>query len=94
MKMPSITGGSSLPMILVLLALVFGFVFYFQVLKPSQVNEYEIAPSIHSEILELRTYKTFQLNFSLFDLPEFKSLRIFGEAPVKPAPSGKQDLFQ
>ncbi len=81
-------------MVLILLALVFGFVFYFQILKPGQVNEYEIAPSIRSSILELKNYKTLQFNFSLFDLPEFKSLRIFGEAPVKTAPSGKQDLFQ
>lgn len=84
---------SSLPMILILLALIFGFVFYFQVIKPGQVNKYEITPDIQREILRLRIFKNLQLNFSLFEMPEFRSLRIFGEVPVKTAPGGKADLF-
>ncbi|MBI2003627.1 MAG: hypothetical protein HYS78_01480 [Parcubacteria group bacterium] len=96
-KLPSIKiktqGGSSLPMILVLLALVAGFVFYFQVIKPGQVNEYELLPSVRAEISKLRTFRVLELDFSVFDRADFKSLRIFGESPVKTAPGGKNDLF-
>lgn len=94
-KLPSIKtqGGSSLPMILVLLALVAGFVFYFQIIKPGQVNEYELLPSVRTELSKLRAFRTLELNFSVFDRPDFKNLRIFGESPVKTAPGGKNDLF-
>mgnify|MGYP001616270766 CR=1 FL=1 len=94
-KLPSIKtqGGSSLPMILVLLALVAGFVFYFQAIKPGQVNEYELLPAIQAEMAKFRKFGTLQLDFSIFDRTDFKGLRIFGESPVKPAPGGKADLF-
>lgn len=84
---------SSLPMILVLLALVAGFIFYFQIIRPGQVNEHELLPDVQKELLKFRIFKNLQLNFSIFDRADFKSLRIFGEAPVKTAPGGKADLF-
>lgn len=93
-KLPGIkTGSSSLPMILVLLALIAGFILYFQIIRPGQVNEYEILPDVQKELLKLRTFKGFQLDFSIFDRADFKSLRTFGEAPVKTSPGGKTDLF-
>lgn len=84
---------SFLPIILILLALIFGFVFYFQVIKPGQVNQYEIPAVIQGELIRFRAFKDLQLNFLLFERTEFKSLRIFGEVPVKPVPGGKTDLF-
>lgn len=94
-KLPNLKtqGGSSLPMILLLLALVAGFVFYFQLIKPGQVNEYELLSSVREEMSRIRTFRSLELNFSVFDRADFKSLRIFGESPVKPAPGGKADLF-
>ena len=94
-KLPSLNpkGGSSLPMILILLALIAGFLFYFQVIKPGQVNQYEILPGAQKEISRFRSFRNIQFDFSVFDRPEFKSLRIFGESPVKPSPGGKTDLF-
>ena len=86
-------GGSSLPFILVLLALAAGFVFYFQVSKPGQVNEYGLSPANQAEMAKLRRLGTLRLDFSIFDRADFKNLRIFGESPVKPAPGGKNDLF-
>ena len=84
---------SSLPMILVLLALIAGFVFYFQIIRPGQVNQYGIPPDVQREVLKFRVFKNLQLDFSVFERADFKSLRVFGEVPVKPAPGGKQDLF-
>lgn len=86
-------GGSSLPMLLIFLALLGGFMFYFAVIRPGQVNEYELLPSAQSEMVKFRKFKTLQLNFSIFERPDFRSLRIFGEVPVRPIPGGKTDLF-
>jgi len=80
-------------MILVLLALVAGFIFYFQIIRPSQTNEYELLPDAQRDLSKFRIFKNLQLNFSIFDRADFKSLRIFGEVPVKKAPGGKADLF-
>ncbi len=80
-------------MILILLFLIAGLVFYFQIIRPGQANEYEILPDVQREVLKFRTFKDMQLDFSVFERPDFKNLRIFGEVPVRPAPGGKQDLF-
>lgn len=80
-------------MILLLLSLIAGLVFYFQIIRPGQVNEYEILPDVQREVLKFRTFKDVQLDFSVFERADFKNLRIFGEVPVRPAPGGKTDLF-
>lgn len=84
---------SSLPIILILLALIAGFIFYFQIIRPGEVNEYEILPDVQGEILKFRAFKNLQLDFSVLERADFKSLRIFGETPVKTSPGGKTDLF-
>lgn len=86
-------GGSSLPIILIIFALLAGLIFYFSIIKPSQVNEYEIIPSTQAELVRFREFKSLRLDFSIFDRLDFRNLRIFGETPVKPAPAGKTDLF-
>ncbi len=88
-----IQGGSSLPMLLIFLALLFGFIFYFSVIKSGQVNKYEISTEVQTEMVKLRSFKNVMLNFSIFDRVEFRNLRIFGEVPVLPVPGGKTDLF-
>lgn len=80
-------------MILLLLSLIAGFVFYFQIIRPGQVNEYEILPDVQREVTKFRTFKDMQLDFSVFERADFKNLRIFGEVPVRPVPGGKTDLF-
>ena len=80
-------------MILLLLSLIAGLVFYFQIIRSGQVNEYEILPDVQREVLKFRTFKDMQLDFSVFERADFKNLRIFGEVPVRPAPGGKADLF-
>ncbi|TSC90922.1 MAG: hypothetical protein G01um10142_172 [Parcubacteria group bacterium Gr01-1014_2] len=84
---------SSLPVILILFALIAGLLFYFQILKPSQVNEYGIFPDLQKEYSSFKVFKNLSLDFSIFDRIDFKELRIFGEVPVKPSPGGKTDLF-
>ena len=84
---------STLPVILIVLAVAAGVLFYFQILKPSQVNEYEISSDLQKEYSSFRIFKNLSLDFSIFNRIDFKDLRIFGEVPVKPAPSGKTDLF-
>lgn len=81
-------------MVLITLALLGGLTFYFSVIKPSQINEYEIASSIQAELARFRTFKNLRLDFSVFDRIDFRNLRIFGETPVRPVPGGKSDLFQ
>lgn len=80
-------------MILLLLSLIAGLVFYFQIIRPGQVNEYEILPDVQREVLKFRAFKDMQFDFSIFERADFKNLRIFGEVPVRPAPGGKTDLF-
>jgi len=84
---------SSLPVIFILFAIIGGFLFYFQILKPSQVNEYEVLPDLQKEYSSFKVFKNLSLDFSIFDRVDFKELRIFGEVPVRPAPGGKTDLF-
>lgn len=82
-----------MPMVLITLALLGGLTFYFSVIKPSQINEYEIASSIQAELARFRAFQNLRLDFSVFERLDFRNLRIFGEVPVKPVPAGKTDLF-
>lgn len=84
---------SSLPIILVVLGLAAGALFYFQLIKPGRVTEIALSPELRDEIAKLRKFKNLKLNLSIFDTEGFKNLRIFGDVPVKPAPGGKADLF-
>jgi hypothetical protein len=84
---------SALPVILILFAVIGGLLFYFQILKPSQVNEYEILPDLQKEYSSFKAFKNLSLDFSIFNRIDFKELRIFGEVPVRPSPAGKTDLF-
>lgn len=88
-----IQSGSPLTVILVVLALVAGMLFYFSVIKPGQINEYELGPSLQIELNRLKEFRTLQLDFSVFDRIDFRNLKTFGEVPVKPVPGGKTDLF-
>lgn len=95
MQLPDLKmqGGSSLPIVLIAFAVLAGLIFYFSIIKPGQVNEYEIVPSIQAELAKFREFKNLQLDFSVFERLDFRNLRIFGETPVRPAPGGKTDLF-
>jgi hypothetical protein len=84
---------STLPVIFIFLAVVAGFLFYFQILKPGQINEYQVAPQVMREYLNFKSFKSLGLDFSVFERAEFKDLRTFGEVPVKPIPAGKTNLF-
>ncbi|MEK7138756.1 MAG: hypothetical protein AAB799_01095 [Patescibacteria group bacterium] len=42
---------------------------------------------------DLSSFKDISLNFSVLEDARFKSLRTFGESPVKPGVTGKRDLF-
>lgn len=84
---------SSLPMILIFLSALAGVLFYFQILKPGQINEYEISSDLQAEYASFKIFKNLSLDLSVFDAPGFKNLRTFGESPVKPAQGGKANLF-
>lgn len=84
---------SSLPVIFIILAVVAGFLFYFQILKPGQVNEYQVSSDLQREYLNFKVFKNLALDFSVFERIDFKDLRTFGEVPVKPSPAGKSNLF-
>lgn len=84
---------SSLPFILIFLSLVAGVMFYFQILKPGEVNEYVIPPDIQTEYTSFKIFKSLALDFTFFETSGFRNLRTFGESPVRPLPGGKTDLF-
>ena len=84
---------STLPVILIVLAVAAGVLFYFQILKPGQINEYGISSDLQKEYSSFRIFKNLSLDFSIFNRVDFKNLRTFGEVPVKPSPSGKTNLF-
>jgi len=84
---------SILPSILIFLSAVAGLLFYFQILKPGQINEYEISSDLQKEYSSFQVFKSLSLDFSVFENIDFKNLRIFGEIPVRPSPSGKTNLF-
>lgn len=85
---------SSLPLILIFLSVAAGVIFYFQILKPGQINEYEISSDLQNEYTSFIIFKNLAMDFSIFDTSAFRNLRIFGESPVRTSPGGKTNLFQ
>lgn len=80
------------PIILIIISLIAGPIFYFQIIKPSQ-EENQLPSNIQEEIKKLQDFEKLELNFSIFNNPEFKKLKMFTELPVKPVSGGKPNLF-
>jgi len=77
---------------LLILVVVFaiGYLYYSQSIQPAQLP---ISPLPLSAKNDLAVFKNLTIDFSVLDDSKFKSLRVFGESPVKPGITGKRDIF-
>ena len=71
-------------------AFAVGYLYYSQSIQPAQLP---IGPVPLSERDDLTVFKDLTIDFSILDDTRLKSLRVFGESPVKPGVTGKRDLF-
>lgn len=76
-------------MILVV-AFAIGYLYYSQSIQPAQLP---INPPPVSVKDDLMKFKDLTIDLSILDDNRFKSLRVFGESPVKPGVTGKRDIF-
>ncbi len=75
---------------IILMGVVFGWFYYSQFISAN----IELAnPSPVKPADKLLDFNNLSLNFNLFDDTTFKSLTVFGEAPVKPGTPGKNNPF-
>ncbi|MBI2674218.1 MAG: hypothetical protein HYX22_00570 [Candidatus Yanofskybacteria bacterium] len=89
MANPQTTNNSMMILILVV-AFAVGYLYYSQSIVPAQlpINPPPVAASD-----DLAMFKNLAIDFSILDDTKFKSLRMFGESPVKPGVTGKRDIF-
>ena len=80
----------SIMMLIVVVAFAIGYLFYSQSIQPAQLP---INPPPLSARDDLAKFKDLTIDFSILDDSRFKSLRVFGESPVRPGVTGKRDLF-
>jgi hypothetical protein len=79
-----------IPIAIIILGILAGYLFYSLTIKGTEVG---IPPPAVSQDDTLSKFKDINLNFSVFDDFRFKSLKIFGESPVQPGPTGRVDIF-
>jgi len=79
----------SIILIIMVAAFAIGYLYYSQSSQLIQV----ISEQPASTKDDLNSFKDISLSFSVLDDSRFKSLRVFGELPVKPGVTGKRDLF-
>jgi hypothetical protein len=79
-----------IPIALVALGIIAGYLFYSQSLKGDALD---IPPPAISSDQTLSKFKSLNLDFSVFDDFKFRSLKVFGESPVQPGPTGRVDIF-
>ena len=72
------------------MAFAIGYLYYSQSIQPSQLP---INPPPLTTKDDLTMFKDLTIDFSILDDRRFKSLKIFGESPVKPGVTGKRDPF-
>lgn len=76
--------------LILVLAFAIGYLYYSQSIQPAQTP---INPPPLSTKDDFATFKDLVIDFSVLDDARFKSLRTFGESPVKPGVTGKRDIF-
>ena len=84
------TTNKSLMLLMLVAAFAVGYLYYSQSIQPAQLP---IKPPPLSEKDNLSMFKDLTIDFSILDDAKFKSLRVFGESPVRPGVTGKRDIF-
>lgn len=80
----------SLMSLILVIAFAVGYLYYSQSIKPAQLP---INPLPLTGKDDLVSFENLSINFDILDDKNFKSLKIFGESPVKPGVTGKKDIF-
>lgn len=79
------------PLILLLIVLLGAMVGYFLYSQNSGSGSFQLPAAINDD--SYLKFKDMRFDFSLFQQKQFQSLKTFGEYPLKPGVTGKQDLF-
>jgi hypothetical protein len=74
--------------IIIVLGFVGGYIYHFQ-----GGDVVPTVPEIKTEKSDLEQFKNLQINFSLLENEKIKLLKLFGESPVLPGVTGKNNLF-
>jgi hypothetical protein len=77
-------------LLIVLIGLIGGYVFYGQIIKPS---EEAVPPPAVDKQDNLNSFRNMKIDFTAISDISKKDLIISGEAPVNPGVTGKKDLF-
>jgi len=80
----------SILLLILVVAFAIGYLYYSQSIQPAQLP---INPPPVSVKDDLMKFKDLTIDLSILDDNRFKSLRVFGESPVKPGVTGKRDIF-
>lgn len=80
----------SIVLLILVVAFAMGYLYYSQSIQPAQLP---IGPPPLTAKDDLLMFKDLTIDFSVLDDSRFKSLRVFGESPVKPGVTGKKDIF-
>jgi hypothetical protein len=73
-------------LLIVFLGLAAGLIYYTGLIAP----EVPMAPATYPDLLQ---FKTMRLNFSVLDETSFDNLETFGEIPVEPGATGRDNIF-
>lgn len=84
------TTNNSIMLLILVVAFAIGYLYYSQSIVPAQLP---IEPAPLSARDDLVMFKDLTIDFSILDDSRFKSLRVFGESPVRPGVTGKRDIF-
>lgn len=78
----------SIALLMIVVAFAIGYLYYSQ----SQSSQLPAGTSVLSRD-DLTKFKDLTINFFILDDARFKSLRTFGESPVRAGVTGKRDIF-
>ncbi len=73
-------------LLIVFLGLAAGLIYYMGLIEP----EVPAATAAYPDLLQFRTMS---LNFSVLDKTSFENLETFGEIPVNPGATGRDNIF-
>ena len=79
-----------IPALIIILGLAVGYFYYSSIAVPAQIP---IPTPPVSSSDDLKAFEALQIDYSILSNKKFPSLQIFGESPVNPGATGKQDLF-
>jgi len=77
-------------LLILVIAFAIGYLYYSQSIQPAQLPIDPIPLSARDDLV---IFKDITIDLSILDDTRFKSLRVFGESPVKPGVTGKRDIF-